>query len=166
MLLYWDQGEFLAPDEDLSSENHHANPRLRRRASLPSIMFTESPVAHPATLPLKGFCDLIGRYPSLERANIRRVECYKEKVAPKHRFLIFHCVRSSRCPVWFRVDRRIQGGVSKLFFSKGLPNAEDTVRFSLNVGDSFTDNYPPPLQDTNRCEQNRSAWQDVPRARK
>lgn len=124
------QSDFLTSDEDhTEDESHHLpNPRLRRRASLPSIMTTDSVVSHSATLPLRNFCDLISRCHSLERAKIVSVECYKEKGAPKHRFLMFHCIRGSRPPVWFRVDRRIEGSVAKLLFSRGTANAKDTVR--------------------------------------
>jgi hypothetical protein len=141
-ILFCGQREFLTPDEDLTDDevHHPANPPLRRRSSLPSIMFKHSDDAHPATFPLKDFCDLIGRYPSLERATIQRVECYRERAAPRHRFLIFHCIRRLKCPVWFRVDRRIEGGVSRLFF-RGTVNAKDTVRHVLpESGCSAADN--------------------------
>ena len=126
----WGQSGFLAPDEELTDEESHhlASSRLRLRASPSSIMFTGSTVAHLATLPLKDFCELIGRCPSLERATIQRVECYKVKAAPKHRFLIFYCVRASKCPVWFRVDRRLEGGVFRLLSSRGTVNTKDIVR--------------------------------------
>jgi hypothetical protein len=122
--------DFLTSDEDLTEDEgrSHPNLRLRRRTSLPSIMSTDSVVSNSATLPLRDFCELICRCRSLERARIVSVECHKEKATPKHRFLMFHCIRGSRPPVWFRVDRRIKGGVSKLFFNRGTVNANDTVR--------------------------------------
>jgi hypothetical protein len=69
---------------------------------------------------------------------------------PRYGFLMLYAT------LWFRVDCCIEGGVTKLLFSRRTANGKDTVKprhFSLHLGLPPADNQPYLFQDPNCCEQ-------------
>lgn len=66
----------------------------------------------------------------MQRAEIISAEGYKEWIGPiLHRFLVLELRRSSRKPIWLRIDRRMAQGVGTFRFIRALATtpANDTV---------------------------------------
>jgi hypothetical protein len=77
---------------------------------------------------LKDFCKFIDDCPSLARATIREVQCYKAKNIIHHRFLLLQCRRLPRSVVWIRIERKMGGKMVDFIRKGGVVKAHDTVR--------------------------------------